>query len=181
MSRWTLAIDPGIRGTGVALFDREGVLIRAAYVKNVARVGNHAREAASMAWAVVSWLADFTGDLAEPGNALLELAVEWPQVYASRIRAGVSEADPNDLLALTAVDAGIVALLDCPAASYLPAEWKGQLTKDACHERIRTRLDAAELTAMNDVTGALAHNAFDAIGIGLHHLGRFARRRVIPS
>lgn len=172
MSR-LLAVDPGIRGCGFSFFN-DGRLVAAAYVKSIERRGNRAHEAVQMARSVL--------DVFKYTEAPNELAVEWPQVYASRIRAGVTKEDPNDLLALTAVDAAIAALLNVPVTSYFPAEWKGQLTKEACRQRIETRLSDDELRTADAAAReakSLDHNMWDAIGIGLHHLGRFARRRVI--
>jgi hypothetical protein len=170
-----LAIDPGIRGCGMAVFDH-GMLAEAAYVVNPCKEGNGAAEASSMAsWVVGTILGRWY---------VSEIAVEWPRVYAARIREGKTKEDPNDLLALTAVDAAIVALLaPATAKSYAPSDWKGQMDKDVCHARVVTRLSSSELAVAE--TGARAakskaHNMYDAVGIGLHHLGRFDRKRVIP-
>ncbi len=168
-----ISVDPGIRGCGVALFDG-GKLVRAAYVKSPAKTGNNAAACVSMGLAVYSWT-----DRTAPDA----LALEWPQVYASRIREGSSKADPNDLLALCGVDSVIAALYDLPTAMvtcFAPAEWKGQMSKEACQGRIIGRLSAAELEIVMSVSPpSLRHNVFDAVGIGLFRLGRFDRVRVI--
>lgn len=168
-----LAVDPGIRGCGCALFSG-GRLYSVAYVKNGTRSKNVVRDAESMARDVWRWAGDVD-----------ELVVEWPQIYATRIRSGESTGDPNDLLGLAAVDGAVAAhMWETPVARYLPREWKGQLTKEACHHRIQTRLDEGEmarLTQASEEAGSLAHNAWDAVGIGLHHLGRLKQVKVIPT
>ncbi len=167
-----LAIDPGIRGCGVAVFDG-GWLVHADYVVNPCREGNRAAEAASMA----SWV---HGSLWGRFD-VTALALEWPRVYATRIASGASPGDPNDLLGLAAVSAGIAALYAPAAAtSYCPSEWKGQMPKDVCQKRINARLNSRELAFVMAVKPAgKRHNTWDAVGIGLHHLGRLAPRRAL--
>lgn len=163
-----LAVDPGIRGCGVAVFEATK-LVHASYVRNPVREGTGAGPAASMA----SWIVGSTS--AWKPNAL---ALEWPRVYARMIREGKSKGDPNDLLGLAAIDAAVAALLaPAIATCYAPSDWKGQMTKEACHLRIQKRLvDREAFVAAEGASeaGALAHNMWDAVGIGLHHLGRLA-------
>jgi hypothetical protein len=171
-----LSVDPGIRGTGLAVFSGDDHrLFEATYLESPCTRGSGAAEAGTMASWVRGWI---TYDPTE-------LALEWPRIYASRIRAGDSPGDPNDLLALSGVDAALAALFwPAPATSYAPSDWKGQLTKEACHARIMTRLDSSEARIVSAATAlakSKAHNVLDAIGIGLHHLGRLARKRVIPA
>jgi hypothetical protein len=185
VSTFLVAVDPGIRGCGVACFT-DGVLDRAAYVKSPARSGNGLWECVAVARAVEDWY-EGVADV---------VAVEWPQVYASRIMKGQQggDKDPNDLLALCGIDAAVATLLlevgwehgnpmsPSKFVTYRPREWKGQMTKEACHTRLRSRLSPDE-TAVVDAASreakSLAHNMLDAVGIGLHHLGRLAPRRVI--
>ncbi len=165
-----VALDPGIRGCGVACFT-DGVLDRAGYVKSPARSGNSAAECIAMARAVESF---YEGEASE-------VAVEWPQVYAS-----TRDKDPNDLLALCGVDTACAVVLapNGRVVTYRPREWKGQLKKEACHFRLRSRLSPEEalvLAEAETLAKSMAHNMLDAVGIGLHHLGRLAPRRVIPT
>lgn len=176
MQNALLAVDPGIRGSGAALFVG-GRLAWADYVKNPARKGNRADAAGSMALAVVEWARARVATLDD-------LAAEWMQIYAGQIRAGASKGDPNDLLALTGVVSGVAAVVGVTATAYLPREWKGQLDKAAMHARIRGRLSEAELCNADCAcrrAKSLAHNVMDAIGIGLFHLGRLERRRVFAG
>lgn len=173
-----LALDPGIRGCGVALFV-DGRLFSADYVKNPARRGNRAAECVAMARAVWHWTDDDVD----------ALVVEWPQIYASRIMRGENgDKDPNDLLALCGIDAAVATFLRVEAealTTYLPREWKGTMKKGPCHERARDRLGETELQrALGGAARAgadLAHNMWDAVALGLHHLGRLAPKRVIAS
>lgn len=176
-----LAVDPGIRGCGCAVF-RDGHLVDARYVVNPVRRGNDAAAAASMASWVFGELRRYKPD---------KLALEWPVVYYERIKRGEEKRDPNDLLALTGVDTGIAVLFSpATAYTYRPAEWKGQLKKDAMLFRIQGRLgdgtlerNIAEDGASNAEGGekTRGHNVWDAVGIGLYHLGRLDRVRIIPT
>lgn len=162
------AVDPGIRGCGVAVFSN-GRLIVAAYVRSPVKSGCDAAAAAAMGEAV-----------AERLPCLGELALEWPRVYASRIREGRSKADPNDLLALCGVQAVVAARCRLPSGSvrcYAPSDWKGQMPKGVCGLRVRSRLDPVELGILDDADcpPSLMHNVLDAVGIGLHHVGRRLR------
>ncbi len=180
--RYLLSLDPGIRACGCAAFEG-GDLVDAALIENPLRAGQGAPEAAAMAGAVFS---EFHSRV----RAVDEVVVEWPRVYASRIRAGLSPGDPNDLLALAGVGAALAALFSPAAArSFAPSDWKGQLPKPGRGEeyvvaaRVRSRLSPRELAAAEAgarAAGARGHNVWDAVGLGLHALGRFDRRRVIP-
>lgn len=175
-----LAVDPGARGCGVALFE-DRALVCAAYVQSpldVTADTGRAAAAGAMALAVIGWLDHFAEKVKVDA-----LVVEWPRVYATAIRRGVSRGDPNDLLPLAGVDSALAALL-APAAcySYAPSEWKGQLTKEACSARVMGRLTNAEFGVLEAAVSAAkskAHNTLDAVGLGLHHLSRFTARRVL--
>jgi hypothetical protein len=164
-----LSLDPGLRGCGVALF-RDGVLTACSYVKNPETKGAGPDAVLKMADAVYDW------SLKEGGVLTPEIVFEHPQAYT----AGHSKGDNNDLFPLVGV-AYALATMCHPVTKVLPREWKGQLEKDACHARIRSRLSPAELAVFESVKGHFAHNAWDACGVGLHHLGRFERTRVFAK
>lgn len=185
-----LAVDPSINRAGVALF-RDGRLIAAGAVTDPFGSGAvsdliRARGVADRIrdWFTAQQCVQLTADV---------LAVEWPLVLA----ATKSKGDHNDLLGLGAVCGALstlVAAADTEIRPYTPAEWIGQVKKtvrvgnkerlphvgeesrDTPRARlIRRRLEGAEL----DVWGTIRyHDTVDAIGIGLHHLGRLAPRRV---
>lgn len=171
-----LAVDPGIRGCGVALFEGP-TLVACAYVFNKAKEGNRAAEAADMARAI--------GVEFVMGRVIDELVVEWPRVYATRLRKGEMDGqDPNDLIALSAIDGALAYRMGVKTTSYVPSEWKGQMKKEPCHARIKSRLNPRELAILMDADNdakSKAHNVYDAVGIGLHHLGRLKPVRVIPA
>lgn len=128
---------------------------------------------AAMAFSVREWLRPRLGD--EP----FQLVIELPRVYAAAHQKG----DQNDLIQL----AGTVGMLGgflpgvSSRQSVYPRDWKGSLDADAFIERIKQRLDAAEhLRVELPSTSSLQHNVWDAIGIGLHALGRLAPRHVFP-
>lgn len=164
-----LAIDPGIRVTGWALFHNADGLVKAGLAKNP-REGHGAEACRAMARAINE----------DVNDGYMRVVFEWPRVYT----AAKSKGDPNDLLPLVGVGMAMSAYLgeSCIMYSVHPHEWKGQLPKDACHARILLRLTPSEAmvaAGAQRVAKSKAHNVLDAIGIGLHHLGRFGRERVI--
>lgn len=177
MKRVVLAIDPGLRGTGVALLE-DGEVVAAGYARPPVVVGvvtGRAHQAAVAARAVAEWAA---------GRGVTEVVVEWPQTYARAIRGGTSKADPNDLLGLAGVGAAIAALYaGLATTSYLPAEWKGQVPKEVMHRRVESRLRLSELAYVRAaVEAANARgkvDVWDAVGIGLHHVGRLGKKETV--
>ncbi len=165
-----ISLDPGIRGCGVALF-RGGRLEACDYLKNPVLKGDDVDAVLGMADEVVKWRR-LHCPLVVP-----EFVFEHPRVYT----ISKSKGDPNDLMPLVGVAyacAGYIA--GHKSVRVFPATWKGQLTKEACEARIRSRLDTAELAVLDATVhrvGAKAHNAVDAVGIGLHAVGRFAPKR----
>lgn len=153
---YTIAVDPGIRGCGIAVFQDKS-LRRAAYVENDVSGSGLAWTVDGMQSAVLDWISNEL----EPEAQKYWIA-ECPQIY----QGGKQKGDPNDLIALALVIGG----LPC-ARYYKPSEWKGQVPKDITLKRIKAKLFSEELKTI-DLAGAKSHNIFDAIGIGLFHLGR---------
>lgn len=161
-----LAVDPGVRGCGVAFFDG-GRLLWAKYVRNPAREGDDLRAIDLMAREVAKYRALSGVDV---------LALEFPKVYVGSKAKG----DPHDLLTLAAIDGALVGHVCAPTLlRFFPREWKGQLDKDACAGRVRSRLDAGEVASIELPCTSLQHNVWDAVGIGLFAGGRFSPHRVI--
>lgn len=177
-----LAVDPSLRSTGVALF-RDRTLIAVGRLRGIAPESDIALRCRVMARDVDSWV-ERCLNMAQP----TALALEWPQTY----RAVKSKGDPNDLFGLAGVCAAVAALYPgAEVRSYLPADWEpapkvsparkarglGPIDSEAFTSprgvRIMARLSDAERTLVPQ-----SHDAVDSVGIGLHHLGRLAPRRV---
>lgn len=160
-----LTVDPGIRGCGTALFDAS-TLLRAAYVRNPCKSGNGPHECREMAWQVALWVKGYV--------PVREIIFEWPRVYT----AAKLEGDPNDLPPLVGIDCAIAAFFPgVPVLRYFPEQWKGTTDKEVMNARVMSRLSDVERGRVEDA-GHLTHNVLDAVGIGLHHIGRLVRRRV---
>jgi hypothetical protein len=149
-----VSVDPGLRSCGVAYW-KEGVLQAAQLVLG----DKKARDAA--AWRAMTdnlhhEVLDFTGS---------PVAIEFPQVY----RYG--KGDPNDLLQLAVIVGGCFSWTD-NLHVYRPREWKRQVPKNIMCQRIQDRLTEEERRRVALPVPSLAHNVWDAVGIGLHHLGR---------
>jgi hypothetical protein len=179
-----IALDPSVNSSGVAAFF-DGKLIFAETIKVNVRGGDRADAAYFMSHKICDRLErwyqgyPFVSTLQDP-----EFVYEWPQIY----RAGKGKGDPNDLPALAAIGLGVAGLLRCGVVkSYTPKEWAGQLPKatrtKALAEnspravRIKSRLKTAELSLWPKGE----HDAIDAIGLGLFHLGRLSPKRVFPG
>lgn len=165
----TLALDPGIRGCGVALFV-DDQLERAEYIRNPVAKGADLDAVKAMVIEVTAC-----------AGAVDKFAAERMQVYRQGKQKG---RDPNDLIPLAAIVGG-VSLCAREPTWFVPRDWKYTMPKAKTGEeyiierRVNERLSESERLNIRDA-GALSHNVYDAIGIGLFHLGRFNRRRVFP-
>lgn len=170
MTHLICAIDPGVRGVGAALFDvARKELIRAAYVQ-----GNQDRNspivlAQFVALKLVQWIG-FTEGLR---RSTCSAAIEVPRIYP----AGQHKGDQNDLINVALVSGACASLFN-DVFQYYPREWKGTMDPDKMTERIKGRLSVAESVAVSRI-GALDHNTFDAVGIGLFAVGRLQPERKI--
>lgn len=155
-----VAMDPGLRDCWVSIF-RDGYLLETIRVKNPEK----------KARGPVAWL--------EMGRAFCEifegkpyinaLVTEIPQVY----NVGKQKGDQDDITNLSGIVGAVtMALNPTSVTSYYPREWKGQLPKDVCGDRVLLTLSESERKAVGNY-GALQHNILDSIGIGLKYLGRF--------
>lgn len=165
-----LAIDPGINVCGCALFEF-GQLHKAwlARTPRAAAAEDITQRVDSMAREVIEVIGDTRVD---------SIVVEWMQIYPGRRK----KVDPNtSLLPLVGVVAAVSALLPAAAqrTSYQPRAWKGTQDGDACTRRIERHMTEAEKGVIRDCPAGLRHNVIDAVGIGLFHLGRLKKQRVI--
>lgn len=173
-----LALDPGINYSGVAVF-RNGKLVAAAAIPNPAPKG------ADILVRVFLMTQAITDYVAQYKPVPTSLAVEWPQIYGDN-----SKGDPNDLPHLAAIAGGVALLVGGHAnriskgadlRSYLPREWKGQMTKEACHARADRRLDHKEYAVWERLVGKGDLDAKDAVALGLHALDRLTPFKVLSG
>lgn len=170
-----LAVDPSIRSSGVALFVG-GVLVVA---RKITLSDSMRVDTLAVCREMSERIAMFTG-----GRVLDEIACEWPQIY----RETKSKGSPNNLLGLAAICCGVACLWpDAAAFSYLPREWSGgvpKATKGNAKKSPRAYRIGSRLTLPGEAAiwaKTKGHDAIDAIGIGLYHLGRLTPRRVYPG
>lgn len=152
-----LSVDPSVRSTGCALWEN-GVLVQAWLERG---------QGGSDAWCRI---ADAIRLEIQP-HWPLSFVCEWPQIY----RAGKSKADPNDMLMIAGLVGAIAAVFTLGPILVLPTAWKGQLEKAECARRVMDRLSPEEQKRVTKDD----HNVMDSVGLGLWHLGRFDRKRVV--
>jgi len=160
-----ISIDPGLRMCGVAVWSDVGQLAKAGLVRGDAKAKDSAAWSA-MVQSVKTWICDQAWALGwSPWTGWVS---EFPKVYA----VGKSKGDPEDLLQLAGVVGGFAGLWG-PATNILrPYEWKRQVPKAIMTERIKSKLTPGELERVDLPAPSYAHNVWDAVGIGLAHLGR---------
>jgi len=99
-----------------------------------------------------------------------EIAIEMMQIY----RGG--EQKKAALLKLNfygGFAAGALYRDGTDVTGYLPRQWKGSVPKDKMLPRIMGKLTPVELQNVTLPTGkSYQHDVWDAVGVGLHHLGR---------
>jgi hypothetical protein len=153
-----LAVDPGLNACGCALFAGP-VLVHAHLVRNSAsKHASFSERVKCMAIAV-----------ADAHEGLRELAVEFPVHYSAKHK---QKGRQEDLLKLAAVVGALLSRLGLPSRTYFPYDWKHQLPKSVTRRRVSLRLSPEERAAMILPAASLQHNVYDAIGIGLHDVGR---------
>lgn len=155
----TVCVDPGLRCTGLAVY-LGATLIMAAAVENP-HSGRGPEAWKAMAASVVGLL---RLDPAIPKDLVVEKMVSYP---GSPVRV-------DDLMELVGVTGAIVGAVDqCGAyTSYLPRQWKKTVPKPIHNKRVLAKLTPAESAPLASIRPALVHNAVDAVGLGLFHLGR---------
>lgn len=159
-----VAVDPGLRGVGLAVFDTQTKqLVRACYAKGAAS-GNGPKAWEAVVLAVSAEL---------KGVSIGDLIMEFPQCYPR-----ASSKVNNDLAQLAAIDGALgEAFTGANPRVVFPAEWKGSLPKEVHHERILRTLSAEEQARIcwPSAKKTLGHNVLDAVGLGLFALGRVKR------
>lgn len=203
-----VAVDPGLRGCGLAVFESRPVvyeasagldttpfeLMHASYVLNPARHGfefEAAREMADMLRRSVEAVLPTSINPRRFGYyAVDQFFGECPVSYT----AGSQKGSQNDLIHLAGFIYAIACLplfSDASLKFYEPRQWKGTIEKgtaqvDKSSGEITS--DGMQARIMGRLSpaevakitraGALTHNVIDAIGIGLKGLDRLEPRRV---
>lgn len=172
-----LSFDPGLNDPAIALF-KDKTLIWASRVHTDPvwaglNMGERIRQVAlACATEAVKMAAELD---------VTAICSEWPQAYS----AGKSKTSPNTLMPMCGIVGALAGYLAVPLTTYLPREWlsgqcpkktAGNAWKNPRGRRVKDCLTQAEVNVV-----VLSHDAVDAIGIGLHHLGRFTVRRVFPG
>lgn len=170
-----VALDPSLTSTGLAVFF-DVTLVHASSVQSPSGPGaDLAARVLAMAAEVKVRVRSLYQDEGEP----VQVATERQQVY----RGPRAKGDPNDLAAILAVGTATAALLRAwSVSSYTPADWAGQLPKAEKGDckaspralRLRSRLAGLEVAVWDGIRRS-DHDAIDAVGIGLHVLGRGIR------
>lgn len=174
-----LALDPSINSPGIAIF-RDRVLFFAGKVKLPRGLEATCTSIGERWFKVADAIAQQA--LAQVNHIPFDAFIfERPQIY----RGDRSKGDPNDLVGLAAIGAG-VAMRIRPSKfwSPTPADWTGQIQKRTSGSakdspralRIMSRLDEVELERVPN-----QHDAIDAVGLGLWALGRLTIARVYQS
>ena len=95
--------------------------------------------------------------------------IELPQIYTHR----GSKGDPNDLIPL-AFEAGKIAYRyqHLPIATVLPAEWKGQVPKEAMQRRLLESLPEQEARQVQLEAArflkSVQHNIYDGLMLAMY-------------
>lgn len=154
-----VAIDPGKRHAGIALFAHDE-LVGATLLKTKNTWPQCVLELAQKA---VTFLR-------EKGlGEVDELLLEYPKVARQW-----SKGDPNDLVALAYTQGAMTTALPAKQVKAIePQSWKGTVNADIVTERIKVQLTPVEQTRVE----AKDHNTYDAVGIGLWGCGRLHKGR----
>lgn len=152
-----IPVDPGTRAIGVARFDH-GKLRRVAVTRGPTVLAHRVK------------LAGFLEGAPESSFS--------PRVLIEQMtnRGQEDKTPPQTLIDMSAFTAAVVGGLS-PNIGWVPVHlWKTSLPKDIHHKRIRKALQPEELevlaAALYTVPKSFHKEALDAIGIGLHALGR---------
>ena len=149
-----LAVDPGVRAQGWALF-----------------VGDRLTQCGLASVETQPLLHDALLELHNALGNVDKLVVEIPQVYQQRHLKG----DPNDLIDVAVSVGMVVATMPHKELKLVrPRDWKGTCPKKIHNQRVLALLTEKENSVLNTcgVIPSLRHNVIDAIGIGQWALRR---------
>jgi len=144
-----LCLDPGAKNAGCALFEN-GELTTAWLAR-----GENWCETADDVMSLM------------PVNAVLvqTVVIERMQIYKD---TPVPHA--NDCITLSLMAGrGTGYFSGCNVVEYRPNTWKGGVKKHIMTKRIQSKLSQDEINRIDMPAKSLAHNVWDAVGIGLYH------------
>lgn len=186
-----LAVDPGTRGCGVALF-LHGELVRAEYVPCIGSRDPlpsddtlvNATECALRAtqWASIWATTNHAENTISIGSTQVFVRQCVALIEDMRVYAGSKgRADPQDLLNLQSVGAALAGLFVAKGwrVESVPArKWNGQLPRNIRMERTKDwlwRTGRLDRVYVPEREPALVHNAWSAVGIGRWRVDPVAR------
>jgi len=149
-----ISIDPGVRGTGVALWTPQ----------KIEPLYTHLLQPdPKLVWSQrMNYICDRLENLLykyKPKDAIIE------QPLFLRSRVGIAAAASGNLVKLAMIAGAIMRVCidyGCTTNTVLPARWKGRKKKEETEKVIRLLLPDLQ---------AKDHNVLDAVGIGLYHKG----------
>lgn len=150
-----LCVDPGARCAGYAIFYDDGILREASYAE-------------SSYWTLTAdsiWMS-------AKQYPISHVVVERMQVYADM------PIPAKDLITLSLMAGRVTGYFpNTPITEYEPRQWKKQTEKKIKTQRIIDELTPIERSRAVAPKKRLAHNMWDAVGIGLYHLRKERRAR----
>lgn len=166
MTKLLVSIDPGYKDCGVAIF-RGGELDHCHHVVCKTTGMVEAIQFTETARCVVDYVMNAID------CSTFDLIIEYPQQYAR------SPAPRESVQRLVGVVGSLVSQfqsktggLGLRVTTYKPREWKGQVPKDVMFRRITSKLSGDEIDRIPPLSKTRLSHVYDAVGIGLYHLGR---------
>ncbi|NBT35950.1 MAG: hypothetical protein EBT03_10525 [Betaproteobacteria bacterium] len=154
-----LAIDPGKKHLGVALFEN-GRLVALDELK----LPRKDEWTTTSPWRLASAVDAFCAWHGKQTKRVTDCVIEFPQIYDSSREKG----DPNKSIRYIHTNIGALLVLFQNADLIEPQRWKGTIDGDKMISRALGKLDATERTLTEEKT----HNAHDAVGLGLWRVKR---------
>lgn len=167
---YRISFDPGVRGTGMAVWDHDQwedddalPIVMASFVPPGSfpwvRAAKHVMDSVN----------SVINGMPYPNKGLTAVYLEMPQYMGQGNAGGEAVAARGDLQKLTFM-AGMLASFGWWAGAkvkpYTVSEWKGQMPKKLCEMRIRQLLPGLNPVKITD-------HAWDAVGIGCYAKGIF--------
>lgn len=155
---YQLSVDPGLAGTGWALWEEEGDLVGAG------NVYSKEKEIEKQCVDLVSNLYDII-DNTVGMEKIVHIYCEYPAVFGGV--SGQMVAMKGDVVKLAVFCGFLIGNLD-KDFTYVPVNvWKGQLPKPVVVRRIK------KIVSLHRLSKEPKSHTWDAIGIGLWAQGRF--------